>query len=774
MSSVSPASETSNFYLRDLGRIEDEIRSEAQKTRDRNDEQLKNLQEKYENAYRQKDEATNATIQKIRDSSNEALNRERENHGAALDQLRDESLNNRGISGAGYTANGSLISQYRRTAEELQKELDANSEKFRANHDIAVKNLQDNNRIELNRKEKEFDSTVKSLRDSRYKDLQMERQQINSELERLRAHENIHPGPIVPYETYKSEMDSLMESSQLRHEKDAQINEDYRNESERRFDDLNQRQNDKIESMADQQSKTLQSIQDKSEGERKLLNQEINRLRKENNTVKGNSVPYETYKREMNNLSEASRVRHEIDAKNADLIHDDTEYRLGLIDQRQTEKVRSLEAQQAEEVRALRDQVSDLNEYNSSIGKQHSEELAKYARENANTARTENKRLNDSYNETLQKLKNDFNQVEERYAHRGDELTRQKEEKLTQVIKNQNKENSDRIRVIEKQFNDEIQAADQSKRASEKQMSDRTDRLLAQAEEQRTASLEKQNQTFQNTMNREKKESDEQINLLQKTLQHQRTSPDLNDISPSAEAALRKTLIQEYEKSLNSETERNKNTEEHLQRTYREAYQQALQDSKDRETELFAQKTRDDIMQRGRLMESMNETEYVTSAKIRDQEAQHSREKDNLYRRFNSTLERQKREFNQIFSADRSYTDNRIAELQNDSNASTRNAIRIANTKQNELIHDYEKRLVEQKEDSDVKLEETKVQAQVDLRELERRSKHELELQAKSYEQRIAQIEIQNKERERYAAQNYQDELDRTRRAYELAGKKKS
>jgi hypothetical protein len=90
------------------------------------------------------------------------------------------------------------------------------------------------------------------------------------------------------------------------------------------------------------------------------------------------------------------------------------------------------------------------------------------------------------------------------------------------------------------------------------------------------------------------------------------------------------------------------------------------------------------------------------------------------------------------------------------------------------VIREYEKKLSEQKTEFDFKLEDLKAQTNVDLRAAERRSKQELELQAKGYEQRIAQIDAQNKERERYIAQGYQDELDRTRRSYELLNKKKS
>ena len=49
-----------------------------------------------------------------------------------------------------------------------------------------------------------------------------------------------------------------------------------------------------------------------------------------------------------------------------------------------------------------------------------------------------------------------------------------------------------------------------------------------------------------------------------------------------------------------------------------------------------------------------------------------------------------------------------------------------------------------------------------------------LDEQARSYEQRIAQLEFQHKERERYISQNYQDEMEKLKRSNAILVQKKS
>jgi hypothetical protein len=66
-----------------------------------------------------------------------------------------------------------------------------------------------------------------------------------------------------------------------------------------------------------------------------------------------------------------------------------------------------------------------------------------------------------------------------------------------------------------------------------------------------------------------------------------------------------------------------------------------------------------------------------------------------------------------------------------------------------------------------------KTEAQHRLRDTERREKQNYDDLARNYEQRIAQMEEQQKERERIITQNFEDQLDKVKRSNALLQQKK-
>src|SRR5690348_8933611 len=99
-SSSSIDSGLTQFYQRALSRLEDAIHEEGKKTRERNDEQTRKTEERYQENFKKKEEDSDAAIRYIRDSADESLIKEKEKYQAELDHLKDQTYNNRGISGA--------------------------------------------------------------------------------------------------------------------------------------------------------------------------------------------------------------------------------------------------------------------------------------------------------------------------------------------------------------------------------------------------------------------------------------------------------------------------------------------------------------------------------------------------------------------------------------------------------------------------------------------------------------------------------------------------
>jgi hypothetical protein len=93
---------------------------------------------------------------------------------------------------------------------------------------------------------------------------------------------------------------------------------------------------------------------------------------------------------------------------------------------------------------------------------------------------------------------------------------------------------------------------------------------------------------------------------------------------------------------------------------------------------------------------------------------------------------------------------------------------------QNEIIRQYDRKLTDQKLQYEAQLEQIKSETAKTTRDAERQTKQALEEQARSYVQRIAQLEMTHKEREKRVSENYEDSLEKMKRSNALLIQKKS
>jgi hypothetical protein len=222
------------------------------------------------------------------------------------------------------------------------------------------------------------------------------------------------------------------------------------------------------------------------------------------------------------------------------------------------------------------------------------------------------------------------------------------------------------------------------------------------------------------------------------------------------------------------ETEKNRASLDEVQKKYTDHYRKKVESFEDKETRANHDHALARTRENAQYVDALQEVEARTSEKVNQSEIQHEKEKDHLYRQFTHLMERQRRGYENTIEIHRADAEARLSSLRSETTSQAKLAQRAFTARQNEIIREYEKKLVDQKTEMDFKLQDVKAESQVELRATERRAKQELEAQARGYEQRIAQLEAQNKERERYITQNYQEELDRTRRSHELLSKKKS
>ena len=137
-------------------------------------------------------------------------------------------------------------------------------------------------------------------------------------------------------------------------------------------------------------------------------------------------------------------------------------------------------------------------------------------------------------------------------------------------------------------------------------------------------------------------------------------------------------------------------------------------------------------------------------------------------------LEHQRRQYDEIMTTSKNDASAKMQALRQEGDFNMKMAQRSFNAQQNELIREYEKKLADQKVEHDKTLDEIKSSAERTVREAGRQARVDSEAQARANEQKLAQIEMQHKERERYVTQNYQDDLEKMKRSNALLIQKKS
>jgi hypothetical protein len=443
-------------------------------------------------------------------------------------------------------------------------------------------------------------------------------------------------------------------------------------------------------------------------------------------------------------------------------------------ERKQENQIRNLRSQQSEQVHDLEEQIKELSAFNSKAEKHKSEELASLIRDTEQSQRSEIRNLKGSYEDTINRLQQDGAEKGAYYQRLNKEVLKEKETQAADVIRRQTEENYKTTKGIENTYKTQINQLEKQRNVDEKKSMERLESAMHQANLTRQNALEKQAENYQETLSTERKSAQGEVEILQKALKRRDSSSDTSLVSPAAEAQIRNSVINEYHKALDLESEKNKQASDQAHLRHNDQLKRILEDKETKETRLNQTNAQQQVLDRSQYLDSVTEVEAQANEKIRVSETAHEREKERLYRQFANLMERQRRDYENILETTRLDAQGKLSTVRQESANQSKSVQRTLTARQNEIIREYDKKLADQKTEYEFLIEDTKVQARLEVQNAERRARQELELQAKGYEQRLAQLEAQNKERERYIMQNYQDELDRTRRSYELINKKKS
>lgn len=431
----------------------------------------------------------------------------------------------------------------------------------------------------------------------------------------------------------------------------------------------------------------------------------------------------------------------------------------------QSDNTDALRQAHARETQELRDKMGSLiaaeKDYVKDSAKASSEAVANYENEWRDRLSTQDTA---SKNQTAD-LKMQNTRTQEYLAHKNGETMQEKDGFFTRLISQEQQAHADERRDLTNSYMRDRKQMEvgiaKDKAMQQKVYEARMDDAAAGTQR----AMQEQAKALSNSAAAQHQEDTFNLNRAQKALQEHQTSADTTLISPAAEAALRKQIANQYDKTAQADIDRRARESEGMrdeyQNQFRDQHEQALTKENKMNRAVALEKNAD----LSKFNSHVADIEFMKDDAIRSKDASHARETENLTKNYSRVLQRQTREQNDTLDASRNEAASRINAVREEYEFNQKMAQREYATKYTETVRAYERKLSDQKTDSDVRLEDQRAAAATAAREADRKFKSTLDEVTRNSDQKLAQQEAQHRERERYITQTFQDELEKMRRS---------
>ncbi|MFZ9595871.1 MAG: hypothetical protein ACO3A2_07310 [Bdellovibrionia bacterium] len=436
-----------------------------------------------------------------------------------------------------------------------------------------------------------------------------------------------------------------------------------------------------------------------------------------------------------------------------------------------------IKAFQRSQNQALEDSQKNRQTLNQQTLNQTQEAIRKMserASENDQQLRKANQQITDSYQTQLDALKKTTENAENYYSTKNQKVMEEKERHYNDLLRERTIEGDQKLKYLGEQLDKQAAQARQMSEIESQRRDALLEDTMTHSEEQKKIALEKQAKGYERAMSQQNAKDSAKIKYLEDALHTTKTSTDPNLISPAAEERIRKILTQSHKKELDTEVDKHNRYTTQLIENKQTELNNAREDYQSELLRAKSEFEREITLNRSNFLDTVAENEVDAATRLKDSESSTAYQIEALHRHYGRLLEKQKRDFNNAFDSSRSAAEIRFNEFKQEAEMAAKLAHKTAVAEKTDLIKSYERKLQKLKEDHENNLDIVKTQAIVDVHATEQRLKQEIEAQGKSHEQKLAQALAQHKERERIAEQNYQDEIDRTKRSYELLIQKKS
>jgi ribosomal protein S17E len=665
-----------------------------------------------------------------------------------------------------------------RKLSDMEEELRRDAKRVEQNSAERTKDLEKSYRKAIDRVEERSNSVVEDIRNDASESTLRSRENDRAEVERTKQQFYDKNGRLrsAESEALRERLQQTASSAEVQHLDDERRYKEADKNHAKQVSDINLEHRDKLEKTVARERDSVQSAFDKAysddrsgstavAAEARKKYDELNRTRMEEQ-ADGRRATARV-------ISDSQR-----DIENQ-RFHQDraTEERVAKTETAAVKHIedaaRHFRENNVSENRRLREQVSDLIAAEGTYMKEKGVGREEAVRELEGNWRSRERISQDSHERELAKFRDLIKASDDYNGHLNDRNMRERDSYYTGLLAKGTAENREEFKALTGRY-ETIQVAQTEQAKKDKELAQvALENSRKDTNEQRQEALDRQARTFQESMGNQRTMDGTKISALEAELRRKSNSADTNDISPAAENAVRRSVAKEYEKNFSAESERNKRTVASLQHSYSDRMQNAEAEHSRTATEREQGNQTERHQEMTRFMEHVADVEETKEQALRSKEGDHERQTDQMNRAFSQMNTRQRSDFEANLNAQREDSAAKFAALRQDAGFQIKMMQKTFSLKQNELIRDYEKKLSDQRIGYEEQIDELKSQKMQGTREGDRKLKNALDEQSRQYEQRLAQTEAQRTERERSISQNYQDELEKVKRANALLQSKR-
>lgn len=418
-----------------------------------------------------------------------------------------------------------------------------------------------------------------------------------------------------------------------------------------------------------------------------------------------------------------------------------------------------------EETNELRENVRVILDKKDDYARYKAKGLQDAQREVADRFKTELSVMQQDYEDLIDRMKYESNQIERRSAEKNNEILREKDKQLSQVFRRQNQENSDQVKNLEEAYRLEREQLEGQIKDERKHADARVEKVLENSEKNMNEFASKQSRTFNETLGREKEKSNSQIQALANEINRIETSGDIKDVSPAIVNKIERATLAESGKVLNEEKTKNQAKVDGLIEEYSDRYATLLNDSQTKEAKLRREFTSTQNLNRQKYTNDLFDEKAQKADAVRNLSLQQERMNAKMLKTFERDTRVMAQHYEGLIEDMKLEQQSKVQELIEKMNFNEKMVRREYAAQHGETVRKYENEMSAQREEYEFLIDEMKRASEERLADVRKESRDEIDRLQNEFQRKLAMNEQQRKERERFIENSYEEQLDQVRMA---------